>query len=107
MVPIRECLRSAAIMKMKMRKKAGAKRKNNVNRWKDDDGASREMADADELARDELLNRFQKLRPVIMQDFEEAIDFWIGDGQEQMTAHKMNQASACHYDSDSSADETN
>ena len=111
MAPIRECLRSAAIMKMKMRKKAGAKKKNNANSAKDDDQvarrASREMADADELARDELLNRFQKLRPVIMQDFEEAIDFWIGDGQEQMTAHMMNQASTCHYDSDSSADETN
>ena len=38
-------------------------------------------------------------------DVEEAIAFWIGDGQEDMTAQMTNQAAACHYDSDSSFDE--
>ena len=103
MAPIRECLRSAAIMKMKMRKKAEHSQEtksvsNSRNR-------PVPIEIANELARDELLDRFQKLRPVAMQDFEEAIVFWIGDGQEQMTAQMMNEASICHYDSDSSAEE--
>jgi len=94
MAPIRECLRAAAITKMRMRKKAERK-----------DTELSEITDANELARDELLNGFKKLRSVTMQDFEEAIAFWIGDGQDQMTAQRMNQASVCHYDSDSSLEE--
>ena len=105
MAPIRECLRSAAIMKMKSRKKV---EQHNV----DNDGPARarrpslESVDSNELARDELLDRFQNLRSVTTKDFEEAISFWIGDGQEEMTAQMTNEASICHYDSDdSNADE--
>jgi SpoVK/Ycf46/Vps4 family AAA+-type ATPase len=105
MAPIRECLRSAAIMKMKMKKKAEQsavrRSKNDFNRNK---AISLEITN--EMARDELLNKFQKLRPVTVEDFQEAITFWIGeDGQDQMTAQMMNEASTCHYDSDSSLEE--
>jgi SpoVK/Ycf46/Vps4 family AAA+-type ATPase len=104
MAPIRECLRSAAIMKMKMKKKAeqsAVRSKNDFNRNK---AISLEITN--EMARDELLNKFQKLRPVTVEDFQEAITFWIGeDGQDQMTAQMMNEASTCHYDSDSSLEE--
>ena len=98
MAPIRECLRSAAVLKMNARKRASADgNKETMVSSNDSDGT--------DAARDELLNKFRKLRPVTMQDFEEAIAFWIGDGQEDMTAQMTNQAAACHYDSDSSFDE--
>ncbi len=92
MAPIRECLRSAAITKMKMRKNKNKKHS--------------QVEVANEKARDELLNRFRRLRPVTMQDFQEAIEFWTcGGGQDQMTAQMMSEASICHYDSDSSSED--
>ena len=95
MAPIRECIRSAAVLKMKARKAALGRKKQTASNDSNENDA----------ARDELLNQFSKLRPVTMQDFQEAISFWIGDGQEDMTAQMMNQAVACHYDSESSFDD--
>ena len=101
--PIRECLRSAAIMKMKSRKqviKYKAKSRNSNN----DEGVDQE--NENEITRNVLLNRFRNLRPVSIQDFEEAISFWIGDGQEQMCLKSLNRSGAYHYDSESSESTT-
>ncbi len=120
MAPIRECLRSAAIRKMKLRKKREKYRGdcgmrkgenktfgsgNNTGTPEGEENYSNE--NELKIARDELLNGFKSLRPVTLKDFEEAVSFWIGDGQEQMTAHMMtnNSSSSCHYDSDSSLEE--
>ena len=55
-----------------------------------------------EIARNVLLDRFRLLRPVCIDDFEEAISFWIGDGQEQLCLKSKNTSGSHHYDSDSS-----
>ena len=107
--PIRECLRSAAIMKMKSRKQIvkskKAKNKNTKSNNSDEEVVDQENEN-NEIARNVLLNRFRNLRSVSIQDFEEAISFWIGDGQEQMCLKGMNRSGAYHYDSDSSESTT-
>mmetsp|Transcript_4261 Transcript_4261/g.4890 ORF Transcript_4261/g.4890 Transcript_4261/m.4890 type:complete len:115 (-) Transcript_4261:183-527(-) len=59
-----------------------------------------------EMARHALMHGFRNLRPVSIHDFDEAVSFWIGDGQDQMTEQMMiHEAGVCHYDSESSEDE--
>ncbi len=107
MAPIRECLRLAAIMKMKSRKQLEKAINNNNGHWNNDgnDGTAASNIDQEnEIARNVLLDRFRNLRPVSMNDFEEAISFWIGDGQEQMCLKSTDTpAGTHHYDSDSTA----
>lgn len=45
------------------------------------------VLDPNELARDHLLLAFRKLRPVILQDFEDAYTFWMGGGVKK-TEHR-------------------
>lgn len=89
MAPIRECLRAAAVLKMKARKQMVDQHHNTDN-----------LAD-DDLAREELLNRFSNLRPVTKDDFDDAIHFWAGNSQEHIVACDQNRFDSCHYDSDS------
>lgn len=104
MAPVRECLRSAAILKMKARRQLN--RMTNDNSLNDENDKNfHNMDRGNEIARNELLNRFNNLRPVSIHDFEEAVSFWIGDGQEEMSMQMMNESGSCHYDSDSSTDE--
>ncbi len=111
MAPVRECLRSAAIMKMKARKRIDRMMSCDNNSFtstrstngKENCPKDRNCAVGDDIARNELLNGFNNLRPVSIRDFEEAVSFWIGDGQDQMTKQMMtNESGPCHYDSDSS-----
>jgi hypothetical protein len=55
----------------------------------------------DDLAREELLNRFSNLRPVTKDDFEDAIHFWAGNSQEHIVGSDQHRFDSCHYDSDS------
>ncbi len=99
MAPVRECLRSAAIMKTKARKISNKMISNDKNYQNLDRGV--------EVARNELLNRFQNLRPVSIHDFELAISFWIGDGQDEMSIVRTKDAlGSCHYDSDSTCEDS-
>jgi SpoVK/Ycf46/Vps4 family AAA+-type ATPase len=95
MAPVRECLRSAAITKMKARKQNITK--NNKRLYN--------IEKSDERARNELLNSFKRLRPVGIQDFEEAISFWIGDGHGQISSQMAETCGSCHYDSDSTIED--
>lgn len=95
MAPVRECLRSAAITKMKARKQNITK--NNKRLYN--------IEKSDERARNELLNSFKRLRPVGIQDFEEAISFWIGDGHGQISSQMTETCGSCHYDSDSTIED--
>ena len=105
MAPVRECLRSAAIMKMRARRR---RRNSNMEESKSINNANenhqKNIIDrGNDIARDELLNRFQNLRHVSIADFDNAVSFWIGDGQrEKMPNQIMN---VCHYDSDSTVEE--
>ena len=104
MAPVRECLRSAAILKMRARRRLN--RMTNHNNANDENDKNFHNLDrGNEIARNELLNRFNNLRPVSIHDFEEAVSFWIGDRQEEMSMQMMNESGSCHYDSDSSTDE--
>jgi len=129
MAPVRECLRSAAIMKMKAKKnivyesntgnvnqRRGSSNyssnKNHCNKNNGCIGKSKRSSSVDaiefgnEMARHALMHGFRNLRPVSIHDFDEAVSFWIGDGQDQMTEQMMiHEAGVCHYDSESSEDE--
>jgi SpoVK/Ycf46/Vps4 family AAA+-type ATPase len=100
MAPIRECLRAAAMLKMKVR---------NKRKYGQSQEQSCEFSgnmDANEMARDKLLHGFTKLRPVEMNDFEEAITFWVGDcadDQEEMMPTMYKKSAAAHYDSESTS----
>ena len=83
MAPVRECLRRAAKLKRKSQKKLGE-----------------ECVDSNELARNELLNGFQRLRAVTLQDFHDAISFWMGD-TETGYGNIHCRSNQTHYNSDS------
>lgn len=87
MAPVRECLRRAAKLKRKSQKNLGE-----------------EQVDSVELARNELLNGFQQLRPVTLQDFQDAISFWMGD-TELGYGNIHCRSNQTHYNSDSDDEE--
>lgn len=93
MAPVRECLRVAACMKVRARRKR-------VTRGSI--GAGESDGDGTELARNTLLNGFRNLRPVTVNDFEQAVSFCIGDVQQSLPGRLMNKSSICHYDSSDS-----
>lgn len=96
MAPIRECLRAAAMLKMKVRNK----RKFEQSQEQSEFSAN---MDVNDMARDKLLRGFMKLRPVNMKDFEEAITFWVGDDQEEMMPSMSKKSAVTHYDSESTS----
>jgi SpoVK/Ycf46/Vps4 family AAA+-type ATPase len=101
MAPIRECIRAAALLKrrIKRREQSGG-----------DSSREENQPDADhhEQARDTLLQHFKTLRQVTVQDFQDAIAFWMGnqscDGNSQSgglnDSRRLN-----HYDSSSDEDD--
>mmetsp|Transcript_27934 Transcript_27934/g.33063 ORF Transcript_27934/g.33063 Transcript_27934/m.33063 type:complete len:95 (+) Transcript_27934:488-772(+) len=75
MAPVRECLRVAAGMRVRARRKRitfGSI------------GGGELDGDGTELARNALLNGFRNLRPVTVNDFEQAASFCIGDVQQSL-----------------------
>ena len=97
MAPVRECLRAAAILK----KKASKKQKNVES------SQSEESKEGDDInsTRESLLNSFRSLRPVTSKDFGNAIAFFLGEQQENMSLSHLSNRHA-HYDSSSSEDES-
>jgi SpoVK/Ycf46/Vps4 family AAA+-type ATPase len=101
MAPIRECIRAAALLKRRIR------------RGEQSGGHSsceEDQADADhhEQARDTLLQHFKTLRQVNVQDFRDAIAFWMGnhscDGNSQFGGLDDSRR-LTHYDSSSDEDD--
>ena len=95
MAPIRQCIRSAALIKKRARKKQCADRVD-----------QRIQADPNEEAKHHLRNRFENLRPVSLADFNAAISF----SQEQHYSSFAREnidggGSRVHYDSSSDEDD--
>lgn len=110
MGPIREVLRKAAVLKSKATSSSQAVHREQVS--EDEEETNDLKLNSDDnyqaIARDALLNGFQNLRPVCVEDFQNAISFWIGDTHEDITSHMaMKSNGTCHYDSDSTLDEDN
>ena len=101
MAPIRECLRSAALVKRREKKQE----------QRGGDESSQENAgkakDADECARNLLLKGFQNLRPVNFHDFENAVSFLLGNDQpslaNQLLTHQLHHRRES-YDTSSDSD---
>jgi SpoVK/Ycf46/Vps4 family AAA+-type ATPase len=106
MAPIRECLRSAALVKRraKKREQSGGDESSQENAGK--------AKDADECARNLLLKGFQDLRPVNFHDFENAVSFLLGNEQptssvaNQLPPHQL-QHRRQSYDTSSDSDSDN
>lgn len=97
MAPIRDCLRDAALLKAKVRRRKREKISEPKNNSAIKDAGIEsvnsdyvplvsEEEDCDGKARDLLLKKFSNLRPVSLEDFKRAISFWIGD---QGNSHRM------------------
>jgi SpoVK/Ycf46/Vps4 family AAA+-type ATPase len=107
MGPIREVLRKAAVLKSNsstiplVPQEKASEGEDEAN-----DQKMNNHYNCQAVARDALLNGFKNLRPVCLSDFENAISFWIGESQEDITTHMtMKNNRICHYDSDSTLDE--
>ena len=100
MAPVRECLRTAAILKKKATKV--------VQRSGADSSQRQELKrveDAHAATRESLLNSFRNLRPVSSRDFENGLTFWYGEQQETLAfSHFGRNSKHTHYDSSSSSD---
>jgi len=103
MAPIRECLRSAAMLKRRARKME--------QQGGDESGQGikeQRAVDADEAARDALMKDFRQLRPVTLVDFEDAVEFSLGNQQASspLAGSIMQQKrKQVHYDSTSSSED--
>ena len=101
MAPIRECIRSAALLKRRIpqtEQKGGDS--------SSQDGNSLTYTTHEE-ANAQLLDKFRNLRQVSLQDFEEAIAFWTGnhrsggDSRNTTVEQKHTASRHTHYDSSS------
>jgi SpoVK/Ycf46/Vps4 family AAA+-type ATPase len=102
MTPIRECLQAAA------RIKASARKHNPKGEL--DSNPNHEIdlnRNSDRAARDALLAGFKSLRSVHIQDFEQAMAFWLGEDHFQILGETVTTKANTHYDSDSSSEDTN
>lgn len=99
MAPIRECLRSAAMLKRRARK---------MEQQGGDEsgqGLKPRPANAEEQVRTTLLRDFRVLRPVTLEDFEDAFEFWLGFQQTATAGGAVQQKrKQVHYDSTSGSD---
>lgn len=107
MGPIREVLRKAAVLKSNANNIPLVPQEKTCEKEKE---ANDQNINSDDncqaVARDALLNGFKNLRPVCLEDFENAISFWMGDSQEDIASHMtMKNNRTCHYDSDSTREE--
>lgn len=105
MAPIRECLRSAAMLKRRARKMEQQQQGGDESAQ----GVKQKPMDADEQARDALMKNFRQLRPVTLADFEDAVEFWLGN-QHQATSSPLSgsmqpKRKQVHYDSESSSED--
>lgn len=103
MAPVRECLRSAALLRAKARKR---EQQSGADSGQD----SRKPASNHEVARDALIGGFRSLRPVALEDFQAAVHFCLSGEQvglvhTQDGAFAFQRTSGGHYDSESSSDE--
>lgn len=102
MAPVRECIRSAALLKRR------AAKTNGLNALDDPNVAAKRMSREESHSR--LLDSFSNLRPVSMQDFQDAIDFlaWNQNGVDSTGAgasgNDLDQRIA-RYDSSSDEEE--
>jgi SpoVK/Ycf46/Vps4 family AAA+-type ATPase len=105
MAPIRECLRSAAMLKRRARKLEQQQQGGDESAQ----GVKQKPLDADEQARAALMKDFRQLRPVTLADFEDAVEFWLGH-QHQGTSSPLSgsmqpKRKQVHYDSESSSED--
>lgn len=100
MAPVRECLRAAAVW----RKRAANQQQCGGDVSGQEDPPA-QPPDPDMEARNLLLSGFQKLRPVTIQDFERAVNFFLGGEEQQQRKASLGsrtKSSDKHYDSSSS-----
>lgn len=99
MAPVRECIRSAALLKRRARRRE--------QRGGDTSSQHEGMArmDPHDEARDHLLEKFQALRPVSLEDFQTAITFWeeqhFSGGQPSHLDGTGMPGRSVHYDTSS------
>lgn len=116
MVPVRDCLKEAATLKRRAQRQQQVKKKHRTNYSSTPTSSppSRQAPsvlhprhplfheaeplktlekEPHELAREHLLGAFRQLRPVLLQDFERAYTFWIGDPAHASSAEEIEVAS--------------
>jgi SpoVK/Ycf46/Vps4 family AAA+-type ATPase len=100
MAPVRECIRSAALLKKRIRHRE--------QRGGDSSSQNDHLNETNphEEQREKLLAQFRSLRTVSFEDFEEAILFWTGNhytcGSNSSSSDQKNSAKRLnHYDSSS------
>ena len=104
MAPVRECLRSAALLRAKARKR---EQQSGTDSGQD---SRKPATNHFEIARDALIGSFRTLRPVALEDFQAAMHFCLS-GEEVGLVHTQDgpfsfqKTSGGHYDSESSSDE--
>jgi len=108
MTPIRECLQKAARLKSSAKRDHNARVDCALNTLLNHKFKECRNQDGDQAARDALLVGFKSLRSVHIQDFEQAMAFWLGEDDfhflgERLSAVKRKKV--IHYDSDSSSEE--
>jgi SpoVK/Ycf46/Vps4 family AAA+-type ATPase len=100
MAPIRACIQAASAVKrraLKLQQRGG-------------DESSQERGsrgvDPNDLAREKLLTDFQALRPISLEDFENAVQFFLGKENEpnQRVGTLTQKRHREHYDSSSDED---
>jgi SpoVK/Ycf46/Vps4 family AAA+-type ATPase len=103
MAPVRECLRSAALLKRRAPQREQRSGDSSYQVGKGD------REDPHEASKQKLLAQFRNLRPVSAQDFESALSFWSCNQQATSSSFgapgdKQNDAllrGSVHYDSSS------
>lgn len=104
MAPVRECLRSAALLRAKARKR---EQQSGADSGQD---SRKPATNHFEVARDALIGGFRSLRPVLLEDFQAAMHFCLS-GEQVGVVHTQDgpfafqRTSGGHYDSESSSDE--
>ena len=104
MAPVRECIRSAALLKKR------------IPQWEQkggdssSQGSKQNAIQSQEEAKKKLLEQFRNLRQVSFRDFEEAIAFWSGnhygsDSSTQPGGQHSFSKRLIHYDSSSDEEE--
>ncbi len=103
MAPIRACIQAASLVKRRAQK-----RQQRGGDESSQERGSREDVDPNNLAREKLLSDFESLRPINLDDFEHAIQFFLGKENEStpsvetFTQKRRHQE---HYDSSSDEDD--
>ena len=98
MAPVRECIRGAALLRKRRARQSGG-----VASGQED--GDNQQVDPDMQARNLLLRSFRDLRPVSLEDFQRAIEFWISNDENMGNAYSNDPCcSSAQYDSSSDED---